>query len=113
MEIFGLAALVALGMKVVSLLKFLRSGWTDDAFTQVVTWVVGVVIVFLAAEADITQDVALYGTTLGAANVASKILIGMSLLSIGSVLYDFRKARDNTDSAIEPNLLTGKSVTTR
>lgn len=107
MEIFGLATLIALGVKIVSFLKFIRAGWTDDAFTQVVTWMVGVVLVFLAAEANLIQNFELYGISLAEANVASKILIGMSLLSLGSFAYDVKKARDNSDTAREPNLLTG------
>jgi hypothetical protein len=112
MDTFGLAALVALGIKIVSFLKFLRSGWTDDAFTQAVTWVVGIGLVFAAAAANITSGITLYGVTLGHANAASKVLIGMALLSLGSFAYDFKKSRDDTDSAKEPSLLTGKTTST-
>lgn len=108
MEVFGLAALVALGMKVLSLLKFVRAGETSRAVDLVASWLVGILVAFVAAEATLAQGIVLLGVPLGDMNPFDKILAGMSLLSLGGVVYDYNAARDETRSSKEPKLLTGK-----
>lgn len=109
MEVLTLASLIALGMRIVSFLKYLRAADWNSAFTQAATWGAGVVLVFLAGAADVTQQLELFnGIVLGTVNAASKILLGMMFLSLGSQVYEFKKAIDRSDSAAEPALLGPK-----
>lgn len=105
MEVIGLASLIALAWKFVDFIKYIKTRDVNGAVTQAATWVAGIVVVFLAASADITSTLEIGGFALGEVNVWSKVLIGLSLLSLGSVAYDFKKAIDNTDSAHTPSLM--------
>lgn len=105
MEIIGIASLIALAVKIVDFVKYLRASDWNAAVTQAATWVAGVLVVLLAANADITAGIDVGGTPLGAMNVWSLIFVGLSLLSLGSVAYDFKKAVDNSSSSKTPHLL--------
>jgi len=106
MEIVLLTALTALGWKIIDLLKFLRAGDVNAAVTQVVTWAAGVGVVFLGSATDWAETFAVNGITLESLNGASKVLVGASLLSLGSVGFDFKKALDGSDSARTPSLIS-------
>ena len=110
METVGFLALAALVIKVVSVIKAIGKD-ANYVITQVVTWAVGILVLFLAGQAEVTQSQVIpgFGMTLGTMDAASIILAGLVLGSTGAFAYDYKKARDNTDSASEPNLLTGKS----
>lgn len=109
-ETIGLASLIALGMKFVSFLKYLKAKDWNGVFTLLIVWVAGIAVVFLAAAADVTKTLAIAGFVLGDINNASRLLLGMMLLSLGAVVNDFKKALDKTDSAAEPALLPPADV---
>lgn len=106
MEVFTLLTLTALVVKIVSVIKSIGKD-NNMVATQVVTWVVGVAVLGLASQADITRAIVIFqgAPVLGDLNFASLVLAGMSLASTGSFAYDYKKARDSTDSAAEPALL--------
>lgn len=114
MEVLTLASLIALGMRLVSFFKYLRARDWNASFTQAVVWSSGILLTFLAGMADITNKIVLWEgvPTLSDVNAASKILLGMMLLSTGSVVYEFKKAFDRNDSAAEPALLPPVKVVT-
>jgi hypothetical protein len=100
-------ALAFTAIKVVSTLKNLTVDDTrGGALTQVIVWVVAILGVVLLAEADVTEAYVLSGTaqTLGDLDFAGKCLLGLLVGSTASVIYDFKKAFDSTDSAAEPAL---------
>jgi hypothetical protein len=105
-------ALIFLGLafmanKVVSTFKNLTTAASRGAaYTQLVVWAVAIALTFAASEAELTEAYVLPGTTqpLGAFDGWSLLLVGLMAGSTGSVLWDFRKAFDNTDSAAEPSL---------
>lgn len=106
MEVFTAATLALLIVKVVSFLKFLLARSWNDALTQAVVWVGGTVVLLIAAQADVTQGLVIWGTQrLGALDFWSLVLAGLSLSSTGSFGFDVKSAIDNTDSAAEPQLL--------
>ena len=110
MEALTLATLAALVVKIMTVVKAFGKDW-NLVITQAVAWAVGVATSFLAAHSKITSDLVVFGTTkLADLDASSLLLIGMSLASSGSFLYDYKKARDNTDSAAEPSL-TGPTTT--
>lgn len=110
MVIAPIAAAIALGMKLVDFAKYVRAKDWNASVTQLVVWTVGALIVALLGWASLTAHLVVPGTTItwGSLNVGDVILVGSGFLSIGSKIYDWQAARDNTDSAATP-ALTGLS----
>lgn len=104
MSVIGMAGLIALAWKFVDFLKFLRNRDWNASLTQICVWAAGVGVVFLGAAADDTKTIKVGTIALGAMNTPGKVLLGLCVLSVGSVVYDFKKAFDNTDSAAERSL---------
>jgi hypothetical protein len=104
-EVFTAASLSALVVKFTSFLKYLAAADFRAAVTQAIPWVAGFMAVLVAAQADVSQGIVVFGTTtLGQLDVWSQMLAGLALGSAGSLAYDFKKSFDNTDSASEPKL---------
>lgn len=105
MEVFSSASLAAFAIKVTSVLKYLSAGQVREAITQVVPWLAGVIMVAVAAHANVSQDLVVFGEmALRQLNGWSQVLAGVALGSTGSFAYDLKKALDNTDTASEPPL---------
>lgn len=107
MEVISLIAILALGKKLVDLLKYVRAADWNASITQVVTWIAFVGILALAGAADVSSGIEVFaGQTLGSLDFASLVLAGLIYGSASSVvLVDFRKAIDRSDSAKTPPLL--------
>lgn len=104
MEVFTLAALAALVIKVTSAAKYLRAGQVKDFGTQVFVWLVGVGAAFLAVNSNAMASIDLNGVTLGSLDGGSTVLFGLGLSSLASFAKDTTKAIDGSDSAAEPSL---------
>lgn len=106
-EFVPVLVLLALVWATISFLKDLTNGKTNGMITQVIVWAAGVLFAWLFSESDFGSSIAIgdTGQTLGSINVASLVLVGMAVGSLASVAYEFKKARDNNDSAVEPKLL--------
>jgi hypothetical protein len=107
MEDFAtLAALAALVLKVTSLIKYLTAGMIREAVTTLVPWVAAFGVLVLAGQADATAALVLPGmkTVIGDMDIASLLLAAPVLGASASVVFDFKKAIDGTDSAAEPKL---------
>lgn len=101
-----LAAAIALAWKLVDFVKFVRARDTNGIVTQLAVWVAGVVVVFLLAATDFADGIAIGDKALGSMNAASLLFIGLGFVgSSASVIYDFKRARDNTDTAATPMLV--------
>lgn len=114
MEVLSLASLIALGMSLVSFVKFVRAKDVNSALTMLVSWIIGIALVFVAAESDLFGRIAIIPGVppLDNINNASKVLIGMMFLSLGREVYQFRKAIDNSQSAEEPAIFPpAKTIT--
>lgn len=105
MELVLIASMVALAMKAVDLVKNLRARAWDAALTQLVVWASGVAVVFLGSATVWAHSLDVQGVALDDLNAASKVFLGLCLLSAGAVANDWRKAIDGTDSARTPTLL--------
>jgi hypothetical protein len=101
-----IAALAPLTTKLTGLVKYLSARQWRDAVTTLVPWVGAFVALEVGAHADLTRDLVLFdgGPALGKAAVGSLVLASAVVGSAGSLLADFRKAVDNTDTAVEPKL---------
>jgi hypothetical protein len=107
MEFVPLVATLALALKLLDTTKFaLAQDWNAVA-TQVSAWVSGIVAIFLLASTDFASGINVGDAVLSEVNISSLVLIGLSVASSGSVLYDFKKALDHTDSARTPSLIGG------
>lgn len=110
MEVMTVAALAALVVKVMTVVKSVGKD-NRSAATQVVTWVVGVGVAVLGAHAQVTQDLVVFGSyRLGDLDTASLVLAGLSIASLGSIVgHDLPSAIDSTGTVAEPPLLPSKS----
>ena len=98
--IFGVVA--PLVYKLVDFAKYLRVGDWNSVVTQAVTWAGGILTVWLLVSSDFAAAIS---PQLPLINGASIVFIGLSGGSVASAGYDFKKARDNKDSAVTPSLL--------
>ncbi len=100
-----LLAAAALVTKVVALVKYVSVGAWREVATQAVTWAAGVGVVALLAASGFGDGIAAGDTTVGALSAWGVAFAGLTLGSVGSILfYDFRSAVDNTQSSAEPKL---------
>lgn len=106
----ALAAIALLGNKIIELFKYLRTKDWNGAITLLAVMAVGVIILALAANADVAETLIIPGTsiTLGSLDAMSIVLLGLAGTSVGSTIYDYKKAFDGGDSAKQPPL-TGAS----
>jgi hypothetical protein len=101
-----LLALAFAADKVVSVLKGLAAKDWNLALTQILVWVIAFGVVCLAGAAEVTETYVPPGLNiaLGDLDFWSLLLLGIVVGSTGSIVFDFRKAIDSTDSAQEPKL---------
>jgi ethanolamine utilization microcompartment shell protein EutS len=107
MEVIGYLSLAALVVKIVGVVKSFGKDW-NYVLTQVVTWVAGIAVLAVGAQASVTEDLAIPGVSvpLGLLDGWSTVLVGLVLGSTAAFGYDVKKAIDSTDSAAEPSLLS-------
>lgn len=103
MDFAPLLAAVALIWKIVDFVKYLRVRNVDAVVTQLGVWVAGVGVTLLLAATNYSDGIVIGDLPLGELNLASLILLGLSIGSTASVLVDAKKAVDNTDSAAVPS----------
>ena len=105
--IMGVVGLAALTLTFVDFLKNLTPPDHDynSAITQLVAWVAGLVAVFLYGESQLGDTITIGKTTLDHADTATKIIVGLSIASLGSTFYKLTKSIDNTDSNKQPPLI--------
>lgn len=102
-----LVAALALIWKIIDFAKQVRVKDVDAVVTQVVTWVAGIVVVFILANSDFGDGIRVANNLLGHLNGWSLLLVGLTVSSSGSVAYDFKRAIDHGDSAAQPSLVSG------
>lgn len=110
-QVAVLTAVVLLASKLVELAKFVRNKDWNGALTLAVLMVVGVAVVFFAAEAEVTETLVVPGTVtpIGVMDGPSLVFVGLIFTSLVSKLYDFQKALDGSDSAAQPSLFPDAS----
>lgn len=105
--IAGLVGLLALAAKVIDFLRYLTNlpGTRTQVVTQLLAWAGATAVVFLYGVSDFGPTVTIDGLSLSDMTGWTKLLVGLTIGSLASLVVDFRKARDNTDSAQVPPLL--------
>jgi hypothetical protein len=107
MDFVVIPVMGALIAKIVDFAKFVRAKEWNGVVTQAASWVAGVLVVLLVAQTDFASF-EVNNIVLGEMNLASQVFLGLIATSVISVVYDFRKAIDPSDSARTPSLLTGE-----
>lgn len=102
---------LALGALVSKLVTVIKSFGKDNniVFTQIVVWLAGFVVAWVASQSNLGGGIVFSGMALKDMNIADLLLAGTALGSSFSVVYDFKKARDNSDNAAEPALIPSLS----
>lgn len=103
MDFAPLLAAIALIWKIVDFVKYLRVRNVDALVTQLGVWLAGVAVVLLLAATDFANGISIADYSLDKLNLASLLLLGLTIGSSASVAVDIKKAVDNTDSAAVPN----------
>lgn len=94
-----------------NLLKYLRARDWNGVVTLLGAWVIGIIAVWLVGATDWAQTVTVGGLkTLDKLSWAEKVLVGLVVTSVGSVVYDLKKSFDNTDTAATPMLVPPKGA---
>lgn len=110
----GVALVATLALKFTDFLKCLSAKDYKAAITQALTWLGAFVIVVLVAHSSLANTVVIQGLHLDNSSWADQLLAGLLVGSFGSVLYDYKAAFDNSDSASTPELkLPGKKRRSR
>jgi hypothetical protein len=98
----------SLGFMLVNLVKYVRARDWDPAITTILVWLVGFILVALAAHTSLTENTpvpGLAGVTFGSIDTWGQVLLGASILSVLGVVDKALKAIDNTRSSAGPSLL--------
>lgn len=103
-SLVGVALVAALALKFTDFLKCLSAKDWKAAITQGLTWLGAFLVIFLVAHSSLAGTVVIQGLHLAKSSLADQLLAAMLLGSFGSLLYDFKSALDNSDSAATPEL---------
>jgi hypothetical protein len=77
----------------------------NGLITLALTAVAGVVIVFVFRETDWADEIKFGQEKLSDISPLSSIVLGLVISSLGSVIYDYKKAIDNKDDARTPRFI--------
>lgn len=99
--VVGVIGLVALANKLTDFLKLLTNYATHktSVITQVIAWGAATGSVFLYSASDFGGGISIEDIALNDMSTATKIILGLGIGSAASVLKDFTKAVDTSDSA--------------
>lgn len=105
MEFVPLLVMSALVKKVVDFVKYATSADVNAMVTQLVAWLSGVVVSFMAANSDWGDSIAVNGQSLASLNGWSLAFVGVNVASLAGFGWDTVKAIDNSNSAVVPDLM--------
>lgn len=105
MEFAPLVALAAMVFTFINFLRYLSKGSWNGAVTIAISWLAGVVGVFLVAQTDFASSIPLGDHTLASLNGWSLLFVGLTIASTGSALSDTISAIDHSRSSAKPHLL--------
>jgi len=94
----------ALVLKFVDFLKYLKNWDGNGMVTILLGWVAGVAAVQLTRVTDWADEIKIGAETVDKLDFGSQLVLGLVATSVAAVIYDFKKAVDNTDTASTPRL---------
>ena len=95
----------ALILKLVDFAKYVRHGNVNGIVTIIAGWVIGFVAIKLTRATDWSDEIKFGTESLKDLNLGSQLVLALVATSVAGVLYDVKKAVDNTDSASTPPLV--------
>jgi hypothetical protein len=109
MEFIPLVQMAVLVFAIINFLKAVKAKDANASLTQIIVWIAGVAVVFLAAQTDFAEGIMIGDQALTALNVWSLLFIGLTISSLATFGTEVKKALDVSDSARTPNLVTDKA----
>jgi hypothetical protein len=94
----------ALILKLVDFLKYLRNADWNGVVTLLLGWVAGVVAIQMIRLTDWDKEIKIGALSVDQLDFQSQLVLGFVATSVAAVIYDFKKAVDNTDTASTPRL---------
>ena len=108
MDFAPLAAMSTLIIAIINLVKYVRAKDTNGIVTTLAVWGAGVVVTFLAANADVSEGINVTDAeTLGSLNNWSLVFVGLTIAAMGQFAVQVKKAIDQSDSDTKPDLVGG------
>lgn len=98
-ELLTFASLLALGVKIVSTLKFIENQDWRSLRIQVTAWVVTTILVFWGAEIQGIRATVFDGIALSDLGNWTKLYLGLTIGSAGSLLVDKLRSDDNASTS--------------
>jgi hypothetical protein len=105
MEVLTWASAMTLLISIVNLATFIKNKQWDPLAKQVLAYLVGIALIVLIVHSDFASTFAWGDRTLDGLNWASQVLGGLMLASLGIVTNEFKKAIDNSDTAVKSPLV--------
>lgn len=100
-----LATMAAVAKKFVDFIRQLRGRDVSAVLTQLLAWISGVAVVYLAAHADFASAIEFANVQLDQMGLFTQTVLGVLVGSVGSVVKDGLKAVDNTQTESSPTLV--------
>ena len=97
--------------KAVDFVRNLRGRDMNAVLTQLLAWVTGVVVIWLAAHVDFASAVEIANVHLDQMSLWTQAALGLLLGSGASVFQDALKSVDNTQSEAKPPLVPDTAAT--
>ena len=94
-------------LKLVDFVKYLRNGEWNGVVTLLLKWAAGIGAVLVFLQTEWADEITIGSETLDELSTASMIVFGFAASSVAAVVYDFKKAVDDTDTASTPKLQGG------
>ena len=95
-------------LKLVDFIKYARNADWNGVLTLLTGWLAGLVAVFVFLQTEWADEITIGSETLDQLTVWSKVVFAFAASSVAAVLYDFKKAVDNTDTASTPKIQGGR-----
>ena len=111
MPFVAIAFAVFLVKEAVTLVKQISARHFREAATLIVAFVVGIAVAFLLCGAKVAANVHFGDIPFSQLDGASIVQLGLELGAAAAFGYDIMKVQDNNQSAAEPALLEGVTVT--
>jgi hypothetical protein len=105
MEFVPLLALGLVVKTLVDIFRYIKGGDWNGAGTLLIAWAGGFGAAALFAQTAWAEGLAIGDQNLGALNVASLVVLGLTLGSIGAFANEFNAARDVNRSTAKPHLI--------
>lgn len=105
MEFVPAIAMAALVLKVIDFLRYVRAADVNGICTQLAVWIAGVLVTLLVAQTDWADGIQIGDMNMHTLSFWSLVFFGLSIGSGASLVKDFSKAVDNTNSAAIPTLV--------